>query len=90
MGVGGDPQRIPTVKVAGTCRPAHFRSIEEGVGRQAQCPSPPLAVALSAGLALSEACGGLTLAYYTDWPTSFWISALSGMVFLGAARGFAG
>jgi zinc/manganese transport system permease protein len=51
-----------------------------------------LGVALSAGLALAEAWGGLTLAYYTDWPTSFWITALSGMVFFGAAavRRFAG
>jgi zinc/manganese transport system permease protein len=50
------------------------------------------AVTLSAGLALAEAWGGLTLAYYTDWPTSFWITALSGMVFFGAvaARRFAG
>ena len=44
-----------------------------------------LAVALSAGLALAEAWGGLTLAFYTDWPTSFWITALSGLVFFGAA-----
>jgi zinc/manganese transport system permease protein len=44
-----------------------------------------LAVTLSAGLALAEAWGGLTLAFYTDWPTSFWITALSGMVFFGAA-----
>jgi len=44
-----------------------------------------LAVALSAGLALAEAWGGLTLAFYTDWPTSFWITALSGIVFFGAA-----
>jgi zinc/manganese transport system permease protein len=43
------------------------------------------AVALSAGLALAEAWGGLTLAYLTDWPVSFWITALSGMVFFGAA-----
>ena len=51
-----------------------------------------LAVVLSAGLALAEAWGGLTLAYYTDWPTSFWITALSGVVFFGAAaaRRFAG
>jgi len=35
-------------------------------------------------LALAEAGVGLTIAYYTDWPTSFWITALSGMVFLGA------
>jgi zinc/manganese transport system permease protein len=52
----------------------------------------PLAVALSAALALAEAWGGLTLAYYSDWPTSFWITALSGMVFFGATglRRFAG
>jgi zinc/manganese transport system permease protein len=51
----------------------------------------PLAIALSAALALAEAWGGLTLAYYSDWPTSFWITALSGMVFFGgaAARRFA-
>ena len=50
------------------------------------------AVALSAALALAEAWGGLTLAFYTDWPTSFCITALSGMVFFGAAglRRFAG
>jgi zinc/manganese transport system permease protein len=45
-----------------------------------------LAVALSAELALAEACGGLTLAYYIDWPSSFWITALSGMAFFGAAE----
>ena len=41
---------------------------------------------------LAEAWGVLTLAYHTDWPTSFWITALSGMVFFGAAaaRRFAG
>ena len=39
------------------------------------------AVALSAGLALFEAWGGLTLAFYTDWPVSFWITALSGAVY---------
>jgi zinc/manganese transport system permease protein len=32
---------------------------------------------LSAGLALLEAWTGITLAFYTDWPTSFWITALS-------------
>jgi zinc/manganese transport system permease protein len=37
---------------------------------------------LAAGLALAEAWGGLTLAYTTDWPTSFWITALSGLVYL--------
>ena len=32
---------------------------------------------LSVGLALSEAWTGITLAFYTDWPASFWITALS-------------
>jgi zinc/manganese transport system permease protein len=37
---------------------------------------------LSAALALAESWLGLTLAFYTDWPTSFWISALSAAVYL--------
>jgi zinc/manganese transport system permease protein len=41
-------------------------------------------VTLAAALALAEAWGGLTLAYYTDWPTSFWIAALSGLVYLAS------
>jgi zinc/manganese transport system permease protein len=41
-------------------------------------------VLLAAALALAEAWGGLTLAYYTDWPTSFWITALSGLVYLAS------
>jgi zinc/manganese transport system permease protein len=39
---------------------------------------------LAAALALAQAWGGLTLAYYTDWPTSFWITALSGLVYLAS------
>jgi len=39
-------------------------------------------VALSAGLAVGEAWGGIALAYWTDWPASFWITALSGALFL--------
>ncbi len=39
-------------------------------------------VVMSAALALAEAWGGLTLAYYSDWPVSFWISMLSGAVYL--------
>ena len=39
-------------------------------------------VFLAAGLALAEAWGGLTLSYATDWPTSFWITALSALVYL--------
>jgi zinc/manganese transport system permease protein len=41
-------------------------------------------VVLAACLALAEAWGGLTLAYTTDWPTSFWITALSGLVYLAS------
>jgi zinc/manganese transport system permease protein len=40
-----------------------------------------LGVGLAAGLALAEAWSGIALAYYTDWPTSFWITALSGTVY---------
>ena len=39
-------------------------------------------VLLSAGLALAEAWLGITLAFYTDWPTSFWIAALSAAAYL--------
>ncbi len=39
-------------------------------------------VLLSALLALAEAWLGITLAYYTDWPCSFWITALSAIVYL--------
>ncbi|WP_428539633.1 metal ABC transporter permease [Rhodopila sp.] len=34
-------------------------------------------VLLSAALALLEAWAGITLAFYTDWPSSFWITAVS-------------
>ncbi len=47
---------------------------------------------LSATLALTEAWGGIALAWLTDWPASFWITALSatlyGLCCLLAARGF--
>ena len=39
-------------------------------------------VLLSAALALFEAWLGIALAFYTDWPSSFWISALSGGLYL--------
>ena len=42
-------------------------------------------LALSAGLALAEAWLGITLAFYTDWPSSFWITALSAGVYLLAS-----
>jgi zinc/manganese transport system permease protein len=41
-------------------------------------------VAVSVLLALIDAWGGLTLAFYTDWPVSFWITALSGVVYFAA------
>ena len=41
-------------------------------------------VALATGLALAEAWGGLVLAYLTDWPTTFWITALSALAYFGA------
>ncbi|MBV9567352.1 MAG: metal ABC transporter permease [Hyphomicrobiales bacterium] len=42
---------------------------------------------LSVGLALLEAWLGLTLAYYTDWPTSFWITALGATFYMLALLG---
>lgn len=38
-------------------------------------------LALAALLAVAEAWGGIALAYETDWPTSFWITGLSAVVF---------
>ena len=40
---------------------------------------------LSAVLALLEAWTGIALAFYTDWPASFWITALSAGVYALAA-----
>ncbi len=39
-----------------------------------------LAVAIV--LAIGEAWGGITLAFYTDWPSSFWITAIGAVVYL--------
>jgi zinc/manganese transport system permease protein len=39
-------------------------------------------VLVSVGLALVEAWAGVALAFYTDWPTSFWITALSAFAYL--------
>jgi zinc/manganese transport system permease protein len=46
-----------------------------------------LGLALAVALALLEAWGGLALAYLTDWPTTFWITALSAMAYLAAVGG---
>lgn len=40
-------------------------------------------ILLSATLGILEAWGGIVLAFYTDWPASFWITALSAAVYLG-------
>ncbi len=48
-------------------------------------------VALAAGLAVAQSWAGLALAYWTDWPVSFWISGLSAGCYLlafFAAKGF--
>ena len=52
---------------------AAAQRLTSGVGR---------GVPLSAALALAEAWCGITLAFYTDWPTSFWITLLSASVYL--------
>ena len=44
-------------------------------------------VALSVLLALVDGWGGLTLAFYTDWPASFWITALSGLAYFATIAG---
>ena len=41
-------------------------------------------ILLAMGLALAQAWAGLTLAFYTDWPTSFWISLLAAVIYLAA------
>jgi zinc/manganese transport system permease protein len=41
-------------------------------------------VALTVLLALGEAWLGLALAFYTDWPTSFWITLLGALAYLAA------
>jgi zinc/manganese transport system permease protein len=39
-------------------------------------------ILLSAILALAEAWAGIILAFHTDWPSSFWITALSAGIYL--------
>jgi zinc/manganese transport system permease protein len=55
-----------------------------GPAAAAQCVTTRFwsGIALSVALAVSEAWLGLVLAFTTDWPTSFWITALSGGVYL--------
>jgi zinc/manganese transport system permease protein len=41
-------------------------------------------IALAAGLAVAEAWIGVTVAFYTDWPTSFCITTLSALIYFAA------
>lgn len=43
-------------------------------------------IAVSVAIALVTAWISLALAFYTDWPTSFWITALGSLVYLAATR----
>jgi zinc/manganese transport system permease protein len=54
-----------------------------GPAAAAQRLSPRLGrgVAMAMVLAVAETWGGLTLAYVTDWPTTFWIVSLSCLVY---------
>ena len=46
------------------------------------------ATALAIGLALAQSWAGLTLAYVTDWPASFWIASLGALAYgLASLRG---
>ncbi len=42
-------------------------------------------IALAIAFAIAEAWLGIVLAWYTDWPTTFWITVLSAAVYLAAA-----
>lgn len=49
---------------------------------QAVLPRFGPGLALAAVLALVEAWGGIALSWQTNWPASFWITLLSGLVYL--------
>lgn len=42
-------------------------------------------IVLAAVLAVTEAWLGIVLAWYTDWPTTFWITVLSALIYVAAA-----
>jgi zinc/manganese transport system permease protein len=42
------------------------------------------ALALACLLALIEAWGGLVFAFYSDWPVSFWITALAALIYFAS------
>ncbi len=43
-----------------------------------------MGIALAAFFALIEAWGGITLAWFTNWPTTFWITLLSAFIYLAS------
>jgi zinc/manganese transport system permease protein len=51
---------------------------------QRLCSTLAVGVVLAVVFALADSWLGLTLAYYTDWPSSFWIIALSGITYLAS------
>ncbi|HEX4024209.1 MAG TPA: metal ABC transporter permease [Steroidobacteraceae bacterium] len=59
--------------------------IAPAAAAQRLCSTLGNGVLLSVAFALADAWVGLTLAYYTDWPSSFWIIALSGLTYLAAS-----
>ncbi|MFZ0692865.1 MAG: metal ABC transporter permease [Alphaproteobacteria bacterium] len=61
-------------------------SLMVGPAAAAQCLTTGIGkgLLLSAGLALLEAWSGITLAFYTNWPSSFWITTLSAGIYLFA------
>jgi len=58
--------------------------IAPAAAAQRLCNALATGVLLSVVFALADAWVGLALAYYTDWPSSFWIIALSGLTYLAA------
>jgi len=66
------PSLAAFVKGGRACR----STVQHNTPRPACLCPPPTGVTDARGVRLCSA-----LAYYTDWPTSFWITALSGMVF---------
>jgi zinc/manganese transport system permease protein len=59
--------------------------IAPAAAAQRVCSALLSGVLLAVAFALADAWVGLALAYYTDWPSSFWIIALSGITYLAAS-----
>ena len=76
-GAGRRRMRADRRRAAGLCADGRTRS-----GGPATDHRNGSGLLLSAGLALLEAWTGIALAFYTDWPSSFWITALSAGIYL--------